>query len=133
MFVEEMSRNKYFFRGSNTTYLRPMFRSPPPRIIFNLHKYLNSKARLLVTETSHNATPMWRVMAPTLQIVQGSAQNIARQRLSKHVKTHARIEVRMFIARCWETSSALINSLAKNDVTCFLFGLRRDRFYAMIR
>jgi hypothetical protein len=32
-------------------------------------------------------------------------QSIAKQRLSKHVKTQATIEVRVFIARCWATSS----------------------------
>jgi hypothetical protein len=32
-------------------------------------------------------------------------QSIARQRLSKHVITHATIEVRVFIARCWEQAA----------------------------
>jgi hypothetical protein len=44
-------------------------------------------------------------------------QIIARQRLSKHV-THATIEVRVFIARCWATRSTPINSLARNHVNC---------------
>jgi hypothetical protein len=47
-------------------------------------------------------------------------QSIAMQRLSKHIKTHATIEVRVFIAHCWATSSAQMNSLATNNVTCFL-------------
>jgi hypothetical protein len=38
-------------------------------------------------------------------------QSIARQRLSKHVKTYVTIEVRVFIVRFWTTSSAPINSL----------------------
>jgi hypothetical protein len=29
------------------------------------------------------------------------------------------LEVQVFIARCWETSSALVNSLAMNHVTSF--------------
>jgi hypothetical protein len=33
-------------------------------------------------------------------------QSIARQGLSKHIKTHTKIEVRVFIDRCWATSGA---------------------------
>jgi hypothetical protein len=33
-------------------------------------------------------------------------QSTARQRLSKHSKTYVTTEVRVFIARCWATSSA---------------------------
>jgi hypothetical protein len=38
-------------------------------------------------------------------------QSIARQRLSKHIITHATIEVRVSIAHCWATSSAIMISL----------------------
>jgi hypothetical protein len=45
------------------------------------------------------------------QHINVDGQSIARQRLCEHVKTHAIIEVRVFIARCWATSSATMNSL----------------------
>jgi predicted deacetylase len=60
-------------------------------------------------------------------------QSIARQRLSKHVKTHATIEIRVFIARCWARSSATMTSLASTHVTYILCGQRRDCYYALIR
>jgi hypothetical protein len=45
-------------------------------------------------------------------------QRIAKQRLSKHVKTHATVEVQMLIANYWATSSVPINSLTRNQVLC---------------
>jgi hypothetical protein len=69
----------------------------------------------------------------TLLFCNVDGQSIARQRLSKHVKTHATIEVRVFIPRCWATSSAKMNSPARSHVTCFTCGQRRDRCYAIIR
>jgi hypothetical protein len=59
-------------------------------------------------------------------------QSIAKQRLSKHGITQRTMEVRVFIARCWATSSAPMNSPARNHVTCFLCCQRRDRCYTVI-
>jgi hypothetical protein len=46
--------------------------------------------------------------------------------------TQATMEVQVFIARCWATSSAPMNSPARNHITCFLCCQRRDHCYAVI-
>jgi hypothetical protein len=74
-----------------------------------------------------------RIISYILTYCNVDGQSITRQRLGKHVITQATIEIRMFIARCWATRSAAMNSPARNQVASILCGQRRGRCYAMIR
>jgi hypothetical protein len=68
-----------------------------------------------------------------MQYCNMDGQSSARQQLSKDVKTHTTVEVGVFISRCWETSSAPMNLLARNHMTSFLRSQRSDLCYAMIQ